>query len=100
MILSLLPVSKSKLPFGCLTTKKPTGTVIGLLDAPDWRALLAIVRPPELNAYIFIPAGLAIWANTIELASRMAMATTDTMVEILRVMGSPQRSNTSALLKM
>jgi hypothetical protein len=68
-----------------------------LLDAPDWRALLAIVRPPELNAYIFIPAGLAVCANAIELANRTAMAIAHAIVEILRVIGSPQRSNTSAL---
>src|SRR4029453_5492006 len=57
MILSLLPVSNKKLPLGGMTPKKPAGTVIGLVDAPDCSALFAMVKPPELNAYIFIPAG-------------------------------------------
>src|SRR5690348_16743217 len=69
MILSLLPVSKRKLPLGCMTTKKPTGTVIGLLDAPDCNALFAIVKPPELNAYIFIPAGAGPWARDSEVVA-------------------------------
>ncbi len=50
MILSLFPVSKRKLPFGCTTTKNPTGTVICVLGAPDCSALFAMVSPPELNA--------------------------------------------------
>ena len=51
MILSLLPVSKSTLPFGCLMTKKPTGTWIGgSFDAPFTKAPLPMVRAPELKA--------------------------------------------------
>src|SRR6266540_5125780 len=57
MTLSLLPVSNRKLPFGCITTKNPTGTCTCVLGAPDWRALLAIVSGPELNMYIFMPVG-------------------------------------------
>ncbi|PYN13037.1 MAG: hypothetical protein DME05_19965 [Candidatus Rokuibacteriota bacterium] len=52
-------MSKTKFPFGCLTTKKPTGTVTCVLGAPDCSALFAIVSPPELKAYSFIPAGPA-----------------------------------------
>src|SRR5438128_7500330 len=63
MILSLFPVSNRKLPFGCMTTKKPTGIWTCVLGAPDWSALLAIVSGPELNAYIFMPAGGRCCAN-------------------------------------
>ena len=73
MILSLLPVSKRKLPFGCITTKKPTGTCTGALVAPDWSALLAIVTAPELNAYIFMPAGDCANAATTVIVSNRAM---------------------------
>src|SRR5690349_18377217 len=97
MILSLFPVSKRKLPLGCRTTKKPTGTVTGLLEAPDWSALFAIVRPPELNAYIFIPAGGAFCAKVIEGTTRSVTATLATRPRIRRFIGSPQRSGTSAL---
>src|SRR5215472_3898770 len=75
MILSLLPVSNRKLPFGCITTKKPTGTCTWVLGAPDWSALLAIVSGPELNAYIFMPAGGACAnAGSTVIASRRATA--------------------------
>src|SRR4029078_1589666 len=84
MILSLFPVSKRKLPLGCLTTKNPTGTVTGLLDAPDCSALLAIVRPPELKAYIFMAAGGAVCASAMEGTTRSARATLATRARILR----------------
>ena len=79
MILSLLPVSNRKLPFGCITTKKPTGTCTWVLGAPDWSALLAMVSGPELNAYIFIPAGGdCADAESIVPKSKSAIAITDT----------------------
>src|SRR4026207_1623522 len=85
MILSLFPVSNRKLPFGCRTTKKPTGTGIGLVEAPDCRALFAIVSPPELNAYIFMPAGAGVCAKAGEATSRIATAKHDTVETILRI---------------
>src|SRR6476620_3804377 len=84
MILSLFSVLKGKLHMGCLTTKNPTGTVTGLLDAPDCSALLASVRPPELKAYIFMPAGEAVCASEMEGTTRSARATLATRARILR----------------
>ena len=60
MILSLLPVSKSTLPFGCLMTKKPTGTwIVGSFGALFTKAPLPMVRAPELKAYSLVSCACA-----------------------------------------
>src|SRR4029453_9624307 len=84
MILSLLPVSNKKLPLGCMTTKKPTGTVIGLVDPPDCSALFAMVKPPDLHAYLLLPAGDC--ASGADANSKKA-STPETMPRVTRFIG-------------
>src|SRR5215472_8729357 len=86
MILSLLPVSNRKLPIGCTTTKNPTGTVIWVLGAPDWSALLAIVNPPELNAWSFMPAGPAACDSVTTPTSMSATTTPEIRPRAVRFM--------------
>src|SRR6516165_9802141 len=56
MILSLLPVSNSTLPFGCLIKKKATGTVIFPV-APVCSPDLSRVSQPDENTESRIPCG-------------------------------------------
>jgi hypothetical protein len=43
-----------------------------------------MVNPPELNAYIFIPAGPAACVRVIEPASRRATATPEIRLTVVR----------------